>query len=620
MNITLTNLKERKIKLGSIGAIDFLISKEEEKNLIFPQVSYEPFSCKEVAIPKNIDDYKKIPKVLPKDFKLPVLQGLGNDYSFLLQELNYSVEPCISIVILNYNRVIPLRKTLTGILNQNYPIKKIEVIVTDDGSNEDTLGVIREFSNFFNIKYFWHPDIGFTPSIARNNGIAIASNDFVILLDVDMYPGVDLIKNYVIYSKLIDRAVLIGPRKYVDLWSVSIESIKTNSYLVENLKEVKTNNDVANVVKNDISVDWRLDGIYKSNELRNEKLPFRFFAAGNVAFSKKRFNKIGGFDERFRAWGYEDGELAFRFFNDGMYMIPVMNAWAYHQEPEGGENETNRSGGKSITASHYANVCPYYRHLDDKKDIYETPKVSIYIPAFNAEKTIIDAVESALNQTYRDIEICICDDGSTDLTIHLLEKYYINNKKVRWISQENKGIGSASNAAIKMCRGLYIGQLDSDDILATDVVERCIPYFEKDMKIGLVYTTYENENESNDGSIKPGYNYPIYNREKLATAMIAHHFRMFRRRDWARVGGFSEKLKNAVDFDFYLKLSERCDAHHINVIGYRRRFHGANTSLVNNIEQNKNARIAVSNSLLRQGVSVICKLEDEKSSKLTFAT
>jgi chondroitin synthase len=603
-------LRVRK-KLGSIGAIDFLIEKNE-----MPCITYNPFYSKKIDTPKNLETYQRPPAVLPKNFELLPVRGTSNDYNFLLKELDTKSKPAISIVVLNFNRAEPLRKTLTGIFNQSYPLDKIEVIVTDDGSKEDTLAVVKEFTKKIDIKYFWHPDIGFTPSIARNKGVSIAKNDFIILLDVDMYPGPDLVRNYACYAPIIAQAALIGPRKYVDLTKVSAEALKENKHLIEDLPIIITNNEVANSVKENISVDWRLEPIEQSDNLRNEKIPFRMFAAGNVAFSKLEFEKVGGFDERFTAWGFEDGEVGFRFFNNGLYIIPVLDAWAYHQEPEGRNNEIDRVAGKNKSAHHYADVCPYYRGLVDLKKRYQVPKVSIYIPAYNAEKTIVDAIESALSQTYEDLEVCICDDGSTDRTLAIIEKYYTNNPRVRWVSQPNQGIGTASNTAVKLCKGLYIGQLDSDDILAKDAVEKCIPFFEKDMNTGLVYTSYENEQIN--GEITPGYNYPVYSREKLITAMIAHHFRMFRRRDWARAGGFNERLENAVDFDFFLRLSERTLAHHLNIIAYRRRLHGENTSLVNNIKQNKNAAIAVNASLVRQGLEPICHLESQESPKLLF--
>ena len=258
-----------------------------------------------------------------------------------------------------------------------------------------------------------------------------------------------------------------------------------NTNLVENLPEVVTNNSIAGKLDGKKSVDWRLEIFKQTNNLKDEKVPFRIFASGNVAFSKLNCNLVGGFDEAFNNWGHEDIDLGFRFFNHGLYVIPVMSAWAYHQEPENYINETDRSAGHSVSKEYFAEKCPYYRHFSatPKKEKFTVPRVSIYIPAYNAEKTILDAVESVLRQTYKDIEVCICDDGSTDETLNLLEKYYKYNDKVRWTSQKNGGIGAASNTAIKLCRGIYIGQLDSDDYLAEDVVEKCYKHLENAPKM-----------------------------------------------------------------------------------------------------------------------------------------
>ena len=578
--------------------------------------SYRAFKCKNVEIPKELKNYYNPPKSFPKGLKLPEIEGLKNDYSHLEVFAKESNDVAVSIVVLTYNRTDPLKRTLAGILNQNYPIKNIEVIVVDDGGKDSALDAVREFSNKLDIKYVWHRDIGFTPAAARNNGVNVARNDFVILLDVDMYPSRGLVREYVKYAPIIDKTVLIGPRRYIDLNNVSSQFLIENSSYAEDCEDVVTNNKVAGKISGEKSVDWRLEIFDKTDMLRNEKVPFRVFASGNVAFSRAEFLKVGKFDERFNSWGYEDTELAFRFFNAGLYMVPVLPALALHQEPLGGENETDREAGKQKSKKHFAEVCPYYRHLVDKKDNWEVPKVSIYIPAYNAEKTILDAVESVLNQTFKDVEACICDDGSTDNTVKLLEKYYSDNPRVRWVSQANGGIGAASNTAVKLCRGIYIGQLDSDDYLAEDVVEKCVGEMDKDLSIGLVYTTYENEYQ--DGRIEQGYNFPVYLREKLVTAMIAHHSRMFRKLYWCRTEGFNERIKNAVDYDMYLKLSEVCNAKHLNVVGYRRRLHGDNTSIKNFSEQMKNTAVVVNSSLSRMGLKYVASLEDENKSQLIF--
>ena len=619
MNLNkLEELIKRRNKVGSIGALDTLIKLEQKKRVDaqYP-TNYTPFTCKAIEVDQNLEKYKRPPSNFPSDIKLGPIEGLANDFSHLERELlgsPFQSNKKVSIVILTYNRSKPLSKTLAGIALQSYPKELIEVIVTDDGSTDDTIEVIKRYEKLLDVKYVWHRDVGFTPAAARNNGIRMARNDLIILLDVDMFPSKQLVENYVKYAPVMDRAVIIGPRKYIDINKLDDSEILKNDKIEQTFKEVLTNNSVANKIEGEKSIDWRLETFAKTANLKYEKLPFRTFASGNVAFSRRAFLEIGCFEERFNTWGYEDTELGFRFFNDGKYFIAAMDAWAYHQEPEGGENETDRSTGKIQSGELFGQLCPYYRRLTTRKLDFEVPTVSIYIPAFNAENTICDAIDSALKQTYQDLEVCVCDDGSTDSTREKLEKYFSNHPRVRWISQRNGGIGSASNTAVKLTRGIYVGQLDSDDYLARDVVEKCVSVFERDISVGLVYTSYENEYP--DGRIEPGYNYPVFNREKLLTAMIIHHFRMFRRQYWSRTEGFSTRLKNAVDYDMYLKLAEVCNATHLNIRGYRRRLHGGNTSIVDFDAQIKNAAAAINESLKRLSIPFAAKSESSEKPQM----
>lgn len=619
--LDLNSLEERRARLGAIGALDFLIDYQRRKQsgTSYP-INYIPFKCKTVPVDKDLSRFKNIPRNFPVARPLPPIEGLANDYTHLITNVDNDPagsEVKISVIILTYNRIEPLRRTLAGLARQTYPKHLIEVIVTDDGSSYDTMAVIREFDDLLNIRYSWHKDVGFTAAAARNNGIQIARNDLIILLDVDMFPSKHLVKNYAKWWKTLDDSILIGPRKYIDMSNVHVNEILSDANLEERFKEIVTNNNVAGKIQGSHSVDWRLEIFERTQNLRTESLPFRTFASGNVAFSKKNFSLVGGFDERFISWGFEDTELGYRFFNDGKYFIPVMDALAYHQEPEGGENETDRSAGKEISGELFSTICPYYRHLSKfKKDFHYVPRVSIYIPAYNCADTICDAIHSALNQTYTDLEVCICDDGSTDDTPKILERYFSNNPRVRWIRQENGGIGKASNAALSLCRGIYVGQLDSDDYLAEDVVEKCVALLDKKPNLGLVYTTYENEYP--DGRIEQGYNYPVFTREKMLTAMIAHHFRMFKKRYWRRTSGFNERIRNAVDYDMYLKLCEVSEAEHLNVVGYRRRLHGQNTSVVNYGEQMKNTAVVVNSSMRRLGINLQANLEKENASQLVY--
>jgi len=95
-------------------------------------------------------------------------------------------------------------------------------------------------------------------------------------------------------------------------------------------------------------------------------------------------------------------------------------------------------------------------------------KVSIVIPVYNAEKYLVECIESALNQTYKEIEVIAVNDGSTDNSLNILKKY---SDKIKIISKENGGIATALNAGIKVTKGEWVKWLSADDVLYPDAVE-----------------------------------------------------------------------------------------------------------------------------------------------------
>ena len=548
---------------------------------------------------------KQIPGQLPPGMKIPPIQGKGNDYTFI-EELkndfvnskkNYSLG--VSIVVPVYNRKDILAKTLSGIINQTYPSELIETIVADDGSSDGVEELIPEYSNFMDIKYVKQEDKGYRLSKVRNLGIKAAKHDYIIILDCDMLPIPELVESYMQYLHITTKAVLIGYRRFVCTDKVSAGEIRKDINVALNLPDIVTNNPI--ITKKGSkgpTKDWREEIYNKTNLLKDLDYPFRAFCGGNVAFSKSLLVTAKYFDEDFNNWGGEDIEMGYRVYNNGFYFIPVKGATALHQEPEGGESSVDREGGKSITHDLLVDKCPaaHYRK-QSPREWYSVPKVSIYIPAYNAEKYIKEAVDSALNQTFKDLEVVIVDDGSTDNTAKILEDTYSSNKRVTWITQNNQGISAASNKAISLCRGYLIGQLDSDDRLKPRAVEKLLPYF-KDSNIGCVYGNYEIIDKKGDFQ-RDGWNHKIFTRERLLCGMIIHHFRMFRKRDWRRTSGFDKNLTNAVDFDFFLKLSEVSDFKHVNTVLYEYRLHGKNTSVVDIEKQEINTQIAIENSLKR---------------------
>lgn len=107
-------------------------------------------------------------------------------------------------------------------------------------------------------------------------------------------------------------------------------------------------------------------------------------------------------------------------------------------------------------------------------------KVGIIIPAYNVEKYIYRAMESCINQTYKNIEIVVVDDGSSDGTYDVVKSYCDKDSRIKLHRQENGGVSSARNRALDMCTSDYVLFLDSDDWLESDTVEKLAQKLEGD--------------------------------------------------------------------------------------------------------------------------------------------
>lgn len=115
----------------------------------------------------------------------------------------------------------------------------------------------------------------------------------------------------------------------------------------------------------------------------------------------------------------------------------------------------------------------------------DQPLVSVVMPAYNAEAYLREAVESALGQTYENLEVVIVNDGSTDSTPELARSF---GPRVRVFDQENGGIANARNTAIRHARGSIIALLDADDVWMPTRIERCVDLLQSDPALGFVTT------------------------------------------------------------------------------------------------------------------------------------
>ena len=115
-------------------------------------------------------------------------------------------------------------------------------------------------------------------------------------------------------------------------------------------------------------------------------------------------------------------------------------------------------------------------------------KVSIIITCYNKEKYVKETIESALNQTYKNLEIVCIDDASTDNSRNILKELKLKYNNIILL-EENKNIGvvRARNKAIEIANGEYILPLDADDIIEPTYVSKAVDILDKNPQIGIVY-------------------------------------------------------------------------------------------------------------------------------------
>jgi hypothetical protein len=181
--------------------------------------------------------------------------------------------------------------------------------------------------------------------------------------------------------------------------------------------------------------------------------------------------------------------------------------------------------------------------LDEILKPKEPELVSIVIPCFNYGKYLGEAIESALSQTYKNIEIIVVNDGSADNTDETAKKY-----SVTLISTQNKGVASARNTGIRASRGKWVCCLDADDVLNPFYVEKLLG---KSDVVGCWYKTFGTENNIYSFLENP-------TAQDFLSGNRMHCSSIFKRSTWEKVGGYDENMTvtGYEDWDLWLRMAK----------------------------------------------------------------
>ena len=213
---------------------------------------------------------------------------------------------------------------------------------------------------------------------------------------------------------------------------------------------------------------------------------------------------------------------------------------------------------------------------ESKKD----PLVTVYITNYNYGKYINKAIRSVIDQSLREFELIIIDDGSTDGSSMIINKYK-NHKKIKIIYQKNKGLTVSNNLALRLSRGKYFIRLDADDWLEPSALKIMSDYLEKNNKFGLVFPDYYEVDEK--GNILNLVRRHNFKNVKLLDKPAHGACTMIRKECLINIGGYNEKFDRQDGYYIWIEFIQRFKVMNINLPLFYYRQH--NFSLTKNEEK-----------------------------------
>jgi glycosyltransferase involved in cell wall biosynthesis len=181
-----------------------------------------------------------------------------------------------------------------------------------------------------------------------------------------------------------------------------------------------------------------------------------------------------------------------------------------------------------------------------------TPTVTVYITSYNYANYIEEAISSVLFQTYQDFELIIIDDGSTDNSPEIINKFS-DHEKISIIFQENKGLNATNNIAIQNAKGKYIIRLDADDFFEPEALGVMVSILESDIDLGLIFPDYYYVDI--DGHRIGSHRRHFFDDEVTLYDQPAHGACTMVRLDYLRaLGGYDETFTCQDGFDLWIKF------------------------------------------------------------------
>jgi glycosyltransferase involved in cell wall biosynthesis len=401
----------------------------------------------------------------------------------------------VTVVIPAHNCQNELDRCLAGLAAQSYPADLLDVIVVDDRSSPPLqLSEIRPpTTTIKQVNGYGHGS-----GLARDTGARVATGDVVLFLDADIIPDRHHVDAHVRWHELIDDAVVLGTRDFVEVAGLEAEAV-AEAVLKESLAELVAGRKIA-------PHEW-IDRFYKKRKNLTLDRPdlWKPVVGASVSVRRLFYEEMGGF-QHFGIRGMTDTEFGYRAFTAGGVLIPEFQAYSLHQGPRSFDSrgaEFKRRRGPVM-----ANYIPQRRHrMHAPGRQWTVPYVQVIVPAERSSfEEIAFTVDSLLSSEFRDLSVSLIADSAAPDT-DLINDYWQGDGRVRICSSapssgfpsvatmvvpsgvhfSEKTLGQLVELLLKWKYGLIGVALDRFnspvEVWATRALLRCLRYSRKDTPI-----------------------------------------------------------------------------------------------------------------------------------------
>lgn len=175
--------------------------------------------------------------------------------------------------------------------------------------------------------------------------------------------------------------------------------------------------------------------------------------------------------------------------------------------------------------------------------------LSVIVPCYKQAEFLDECINSVIEQTFKDWECIIIDDGSPDNTEEISKKWCNKDSRIKYYKKDNEGLSKARNYGIGLAAGRYILPLDADDKIGKQYMELALPYFNKE-NVKIVYCRAEFF-----GEMKGEWRLPDYSFKELLTKNMIFCSAFFLKTEWERIGGYDINMVNGLeDWEFWINM------------------------------------------------------------------